>query len=329
MTSGDNYNLTFNPTSSDEDNHNLDVFEVWVNPLVTIESNGNTPVSYSVSSTLLTINGVKVPAADIIGVPALTMEASATGVTTVPGDLLRPIPTGQENQFDGPAFIPGLGAICANNALYQAQLKEDRTNPANPAKICTGANQCGCTPADFAGILETNPLLRYDAATFTANPYSGWESPVLANNSPDSICGLNTVPNTPSNPADCRYVPVPLPNTNSTPSDYAVPLYYLMEGGIQSPSHMYDDGTTSAEIISGSTITTVTLGWSAGIVKGQEQWQWTDLHSIGNANSIANSMSVTLSSSNEACDEEVEFYEDTVFHTFVFYVPPASQTNCY
>ncbi len=346
LQSGDNKNTTFNPTSSNEDNHNLDAFEIWLNPLITVYLNGTTPVSYSVSSIPLTIDGVPLPAADIVGVPAITMEAAPAGVTTlnpsgtagvstVPLPLLEPLPISQDQQFNGPAYIPGLGAICANNTLYQQQLTADRDNPANPAQICTQANQCGCTPADFAGILKTNPLLNYNSTTFTANPSAGWTSPLQANNSPASICGLNTVPNTPSNPADCRYVVVPAPNTNTpgTASENAVPLSFLMEGGIQNPGYTYTDGTTSAETLSASNSTTLAINFSIGIpiftFKTQDQWTWTDTYSIGNANGIADSMSVLLSSSTATCDEYVSFFEDTEFHTFVFEVPPATQTGCY
>jgi hypothetical protein len=348
MTSGDNNSTTFNPTSSDEDNHGLDVFEIWLNPLVTIEFNGTTAVSYSVSSNPITINGEQLPWADIVGVPAFTMEAwpagvinaklnptGTGGVSTVPVDLLMPIPISQQYPPSAPpAYIPGLGAICANNTLYQQQLAADLANPASPVQFCTQANQCGCQPSDFAGILQENPLLNYNSATFTASPYPGWTSPLQANNSPISVCGLNTVPNTPSNPADCRYVVVPAPNTNTpaTASDYAIPLSFFMEGGIQSPGYTYTDGTTSTETITGSTATTVGISFSVGIpaftFKTQDQWTWTDTHSIGNSNTIANSMFVTAKSGTGSCDEYVSFFEDTQFHTFVFEVPPASQTGC-
>jgi hypothetical protein len=105
-----------------------------------------------------------------------------------------------------------------------------------------------------------------------------------------------------------------------------------MEGGIQSPGYTYTDQTTSAETITGTTATTVAISFSIGVplftLKTQDQWTWTDTHSIGNSNGIANSMSVTLKSSTGSCDEEVSFFEDTEFHTLVFQVPPASQTGC-
>jgi len=340
LTSGDNSSPWFNPTSSDKDNHGLDAFEIWLNPLVTVYSNGNTPVSYSVSSIPITVNGVPLPAADIVGVPELTMEAwpagvinpylnptGTGGVTTVPFHLLEPIPIPQNSQFPGPAFMAGLGAICANNSLYQQQLAADLANPANPAQICTQANQCGCTPADFAGILQQDPLLNYNSTTFTASPYSGWVSPLQADNSGAVACGLNTV----STSSDCRYVVVPAV-AGQPGSQNAVPLSYLMEGGIQSPGYTYTDQTTSAETITGTTATTVAISFSIGVplftLKTQDQWTWTDTHSIGNSNGIANSMSVTLKSSTGSCDEEVSFFEDTEFHTLVFQVPPASQTGC-
>jgi len=342
ITTGDNSTSMYNPTDSDAVNHNLDTFEIWLNPLVTIETNGTTPVFYTVSAQPTTVNGVTVPFADLVGVPAITMEATPAGITalnpsgiagitTVPVNLLVPQAIAQNSGVN--AYLPGLGAICANNTYYQQQLAADLAAEArgtnNTTQYCTQANQCGCTPADFVGILQTNPLLNYSSVTYTANPYAGTSSPLQANASPVTICGLNAVPTT----ADCRYVVVPSPGTNTpeTATENAVPMTELLEGGIQSPAITLTDSTTTAETIGGSTSlsTSFTYGGTflLGSIKVTDTWTWTDSESVGNSYGSANSMAVTLKSSTTACDEDVSIFEDTVYHTFVFQVPADIQ-NC-
>jgi hypothetical protein len=349
LTTSDN-NSTFNASGSNAINHNLDTFEIWLNSLVTFQSNGDTPVTYTTSSTPITVNGVPLPIADILGVPAITMEASpagvttlnpsgAAGVTTVPEDLLAPIRIPQDSGVN--AYMPGLGAVCANNQPYLQELAADLAAEAQGTNrtdsYCTQTNQCGCAPADFAGILETNPLLNYNSTTFTASPYAGTVSPLQADSLPTSsgpgsgptACGLNTVLTT----SNCRYVVVPLPGTNTkqTATENAVPLTELMEGGIQAPAITINDSSTTAETIGGSTSNSVSVSVGGGPLvanlKYQGTWTWTDTQSVGNSYGSANSMSVTLKSSTVACDEEVSIYEDTEYHTLVFQVP-ANVTGC-
>jgi hypothetical protein len=354
MTGGDN-NGPYNPSASNAINHNLDTFEIWLNPLVTVESNGTTPVSYTVASAPITVNGVRLPFADIVGEPAIVMEAApagvtalnptgAAGVTTIPEGDLAPIRIPQNSGVD--AYMPGLGAVCANNKLYQQELVADLAAEAagtnRTDSYCTQGNQCGCQPSDFAGILETNPLLGYNRATWTASPYAGTISPLQADNLPTypggpgstpvpgsgpTACGLNTV----SNSSNCRYVAVPVNGTNTpaTASQTAVPTSQFMQGGVQSPAVTITDGTTTAETIGGSTGNSmgVSLGGGplAANLKVQDTWTWTDMESTGNSYGTANSMTVTFKSSTAACNEEVSIYEDTVYHTFVFQVPAGVQ----
>src|SRR5665213_1699248 len=186
MTTGDNSSTTFNPTSSNAVNHNLDTFEIWLNPLVTVESNGSTPVAYTVASTPITVNGVPLPFSDIVGVPAITLEASPAGVTalnpsgiagitTVAESLLAPIRIPQSSGVD--AYMPGLGAVCAGNQLYPQELVADLAAEAagtnRSDSYCTQGNQCGCTPNDFAEILLTDPLLFANSSSLTVTNVQG------------------------------------------------------------------------------------------------------------------------------------------------------------
>jgi hypothetical protein len=345
ITNGANSSTTFNPTASNDINHHLDTFEIWLNPLVTFESNGMTPVSYTVAPQPATVNGVQIPFADIVSVPAIAMEATPAGVTalnpsgvagitTIPVAILVPQAISQDSGTN--AYLPGLGAICAKNTLYTQHLAANLAGNPNPM-ICTQANQCGCTPADFAGVLRTDPLLNYNSSTYTANPYDGTVSPLQVDSLPTSsgagsgptTCGLNTVPAT----ANCRYVVVPYPGTNTseTSSESAAPLTANLEGGIDSSAVTYSDSTTTAETLGGSTSNSLSDTVGGGILfdslRVQDTWTWTDTESVGNSYGTANSMSVTLKSSTTACDETASFYEDTIFHTFAFQVP-AGNTAC-
>jgi sugar lactone lactonase YvrE len=345
ITTDDNSSSSFNQkgldgqTLSDAVNHHLDTFEIWLNPLVTMQSNGTTPVSYTVNSQPITINGEPSPILDIIGVPAIVMEAApagvttlnptgAAGVSTVPVAWLIPQAYAQTSQVN--AYGPGLGAICTNNLLYQQQLAEDLANPTNPAQICTQGNQCGCTPSDFAGILKTNPLLNYNSTTYTASPYAGTVSPLELDSLPTTsgpgsgpvTCGKNAVPNG----SNCRYVVIPYAGTNTpqTASQNAVPQPEPLQGATY-PGFMMNDSSATTETLGGSdgNSLSVTVGGGplALNLKDQATWTWTENQSVGNTYGTANSMALTLKSTTATCDENVSIFEDTEYHTFVFQIP--------
>jgi hypothetical protein len=272
------------------------------------------------------------------GVTALNPSGVA-GITTVPLNLLEPIPIAQDNGVN--AYLPGLGSICAKNTLYKEQLAADLAAEAaganTAAQYCTQGNQCGCTPADFAVILQTNPLLNYNSTTFTASPYAGTVSPLQLDSLPTTsgpgsgptACGLNSVaPN-----ANCRYVVVPATGTNTaeTATDAAVPTTELLEGGIQSPAVTLTDSTTTTKTIGGSDSYSLSINFGGGplvaTVKTTDTWTWTDMESTGTSSGTGNSMAVTLKSTTTGCEEEVSVYEDTVYHTFAFQVP-TDVTGC-
>ncbi len=186
MTTADNSSTTFNPTSSDDINHNLDTFEVWLNPLVMVLSNGTTPITYTVGPSTLTVNGAPSTNADIVGVPAITMEptpggvsslnpSGVAGITTVPENILAPIRIAQNSGVD--AYEPGLGALCKNNTLYQQEWNADMNAEAAGTnrfdEYCTQMNQCGCSPNDFMPILLADPLLFSSSSTLNVTSVQG------------------------------------------------------------------------------------------------------------------------------------------------------------
>jgi hypothetical protein len=322
IATDDNSNLTYNPTKSDSINHNLDSFVIWLNPQVTIWSEGTTPENYTTGSQ--TTAGVSAIVADILPpVPAITMEATppgVTGVTSVPLEYL--IPQAIASDVDGvDAYMPGLGAICKNNSLYSQQLAADLAGHASDA-ICTQANQCGCAPSDFVEILQADPLLNYNGTTYTASPDPGTESPLEADalatssgpGSGASVCAENPVPTK----ANCRYEIVPIDKGSTTP------LFEPLSGSA-GVTYTISDATNTTETIGGSTSWNVGISFGGGVLVAslvtKDTWTWTDSESTGTSAGSGNTMQVLLKTSTAACDENVNIYEDTMYHTFAFQVP--------
>lgn len=313
--SDDNSSSTYNPTGSDSANHNLDTFYIWLNPEVS-GTEGAVSSTYTVTSQ--PIPGVSATIADTVAVPAITLEPAPAGMTvlnptgtagvsTVPLSILVPqaIPN---DQGTGNSYMPGLAAICKDQSLYSQQL-------ANPTQVvCTQANQCGCTPDDFAGILATDPLLNYSSVTGTVNPYPDTVSPLSLDGSGSSVCGQNPIPAG----SDCRYVIVPISAGSTTPQ-------FLPLTGSGSNTYQQTDSTTSS--LSTGATTSYNTGFSFGggsllaSANFKATWTWTDSESTGTTNGSANSLAILLKTSTASCNQNVNVFEDTVYHTFAFQVP--------
>ena len=327
VATDDNSSATYNPTASNAVNHNLDTFAIWLNPRVAVipaATSSTTPVSYNVGSQATA--GVSAIVADIILLPAVTMEATppgTSGVTTVPVAFLVPQAIAGENGVN--SYMPGLGAICKNNHLYLEQLAS--SSPSTPT-YCTQANQCGCVPSDFVTILQTDPLLNYNGTTYTASPYAGTDSPLEADSlattsgpgSGPTVCGEDPVPTT----ANCRYVIVPIAKDSTTP------LFEPLSGS-DGVTYAVSDSTGTAETLSASQSTSVSVFYSSGFLFGNltiaDTWTFTDSESVGSTTGTTNTMEVTLATSTAACDENVNIYEDTLYHTYAFQVPTGI-TSC-
>ena len=278
------------PQDSNNIDHSQDQFAIWLNPQITVAGYGSTPTSYSVG-VQPTANG-STPGADIITISANVMEANADGVSTVPEVWLNP-------QYDPASqqYTPGLAAICKN--LNVAEYN---------ARQCTAADQCGCTPADFAPILAQDPLLYYNGA----------QNPLDANNSPPSVCG--TLP-TPAG-SDCRYVPVPeapgstvqevktLSGPDSAQSNYSCNSFQQGEN----MDTVNTLGGSSAESVGVS----VTAGGAGFKLTIANTWTWTQQQSTGTANGTGVTQQVNLCSTTTGCGEQIPIFEDTINHTFVF-----------
>jgi len=310
-------------------NHNYDEFLIWLNPQVQVTADG-TDLKYTTTLQPLisNSNGYAVQP-DIVQVPAIDMEANASGQTNVPVADLSP------QLLPAPAIMPGLGAFCANQTLYSQQLAADiaainanPTNP-NPTIVCTQTNQCGCTPADFATVLQTDPLLNYNSSTLTANPYPSTTNPLTLDASGLSACG------TPSSTDDCRYVPVPVTAGSATPQQ--VNLTGPACGNCNNTGVPYTqtDATTNTQTMGTGTGQTQGLSYSVSFSWAGVPLSWTTASSItfnqsessGTINGTNNSLTFTLNSTTQDCSEWDYVYEDTVFHTFVL-MEPAGNYSC-
>ncbi|HEY3973135.1 MAG TPA: hypothetical protein VGM18_09035 [Candidatus Sulfotelmatobacter sp.] len=275
-----NASISSNPNAID---HTQDLIVVWVNPSVTLVSAGSSSVTYGVG-TQFQPSGTP-EAVDTLEVTAKTMQANSSGATTVPVAILGP------QSYNGQT-LPGLATICANHQYYP--------------NSCTLANQCGCVPSDFAGILAADPVLSY----------SSTESPLNADTSGVTAC------TNPTSTAKCRYVPI------MTQTGGSVQVTELLAGpectGCDRPVNSFTqtDSTQTAETLSESQSETVGYSWQVMLagngLKSADQFTWTQTESTGSINGSSHQMAVSLSSGTVGCYEYIPIFMDTVYHTFVF-----------
>lgn len=340
-----------NSNASDAINHNQDLFLIWLDPLITAFGNESAegPLGYTVGIQP-TANGT-IPLPDIVEVYAQAMEANPAnpqtgtlaGASIVPASILNQIPTTSGQ------YVPGLAALCKN--LITAEYN---------AGTCTLIDQCGCTPADFLPILQTDALLFYNGLTSSINPYPATASPLDANISSSEICG--TLP--PTVGSNCRYVPVPY-EFGATLQE-GVTLEGPNTPGGNNPINNFQQGenTQTTYTLGGQTSTQVSqstsinigvitgpcqggTGWDGctpsndngfpkGTGTGTTQWGvsstmiWTDMQSVGHASGSGVNLSVSLSSSTVGCAQEnnIGVFEDTIYHTFVFQQPSTDPSTC-
>ncbi len=301
--------LQSSKTNPDGINHNLDSVLIWLNPQISIYSVGSTPETYTVY--LEPVGDDQTPQPDVIGVPVIDMEAqpgsitaaNPAGLSTVPVNWLKP----QSVTLDTGGVIeyPGLAAICKNKSYYPNNCGGDPNG------------QCGCTPADFTNILAQDPLLSY----------SNTASPLGANVSAPSICAQNPVPAG----SNCRYVPVP-----SATGSTSVLSVLLQGSGCPDcdpvpKTYSQIDANQQNQTLGGQNTQTSGASWSVSsgglTVTTANTITYTQSESTSFISGSSSSEQVTLNTSNYDCDESVNIYEDTVYHTFVFQ-EPGGDTGC-
>jgi hypothetical protein len=323
----------YNPNSSNIPNHGLDEILIWLNPEVVVNGTGQMPSAFSL--TAAPIRNYSGAIADMIGVAAQDMEPTTSGVVTTRNpngvvgvttvDLSVLEPQQIEGNGDTPTFMPGLAAVCSNQTLYQEQLAYDIANPTKAngnsggTQYCTQANQCGCTFADFAPIVQQDALLGYTCqknssgviTSCAGSQYSQTTDPTTLDGSGKATCEKNPIPQG----SDCRYVMVP------AASGSTAPFQAELEEGVPY-NHSVTDSNTSTLTRGGSQsqVTGETGGFSTPFFKlsSSNSWTWTNSESTGTTTGSANSMNLNLQTNTTSCSEWVSLFEDTIYHTFVF-----------
>lgn len=298
ITTDDNSNTAYNQigidgkTLSDAIWHPLDTFYILLNPQATVVSDeNNNALGYSVALQPL---GGSAGQPDMPGIPAVSMENN----NLYPYQLNH----GVVNTPNGYLYTPGMAAICAN--VNQSEYQ---------AGTCTQSDQCGCLTSDYNNILSADPLLGWNSSTETGSPYPDTEDPLNLDASGESACLNNPGPST-----DCRYVIVPS-STGST-----VPLYKPLSG-TDGVTYAVTDQTTETQNIGTQHQYSVSITYSLGVLlsglSATNTWTWTDSASTGVLVGNQNSQSVLLQTGTASCGENVSFYEDTIYHSFVFQIP--------
>ncbi len=167
---------------------------------------------------------------------------------------------------------------------------------ANLVPACTTA-PCGCVANDFATILKQDPLIN-SGQTTAPNQIDG-ERFVFVNSQTlqGPLC------------AGCNL------NGNSFEENDDT-----ISSTTQTTTRSYSVGyTTSAGF---------TLFGAGFQLQQSNSFTWTDSMSSGTSNGASHTAEVNLQTSSVGCDETVDVYEDTVYHTFAFSLPVTPPAAC-
>lgn len=218
-----------------------------------------------------------------------------TGTNTATYSMSTPIGSnGQPEPMDivninvkdlqNPSLIP-LGVLQTQTRNNISGLPGLANVCANPTPSCTTA-PCGCVESDFSTILAADPLT----------------SITLQNTQPSQID---------SN----RYVLVNSQTLEGPQCDGCDPLTFsFTESDSQSVSQTL---TQSSSYTVGYTRTSGFSLFGVGLsLARSNSFTWGNSMSTGSANGTSHSAAITLGSASVGCDETINIYEDTVYHTF-------------
>jgi hypothetical protein len=197
--------------------------------------------------------------------------------------------------LQNPSLIP-IGVLQSQTRNNVSGLPGLANICANPAPSCTSA-PCGCVESDFSAILASDPLI----------------SITLQNTQPSQVDAN-------------RYVFVNSQTLEGPQCDGCDPLTFsFTESDSQSSSQTF---TQSSSYTVGYTRTSGFSLFGAGLTLSQSHsFTWGNSMSTGSANGTAHNASITLGSTSVGCDETINIYEDTVYHTFAL-APAVVSGSC-
>ena len=156
---------------------------------------------------------------------------------------------------------------------------------ANPVPACTSA-PCGCVPSDFATILAADPLLSISLQTTQPDQID-----------PDRYIFINSQVLEGPQCAGCNPLSVTFTENDSQITSETLTRTSSYTVGMTGSSGFSLFG-------SGLTLTTT------------RSFGWNNAMSRGSANGTSHTATITLGSNSVGCDETVNLYEDTAYHTF-------------
>lgn len=197
--------------------------------------------------------------------------------------------------LQNPGLIP-LGVLQPQTRNNVSGLPGLANICANPVPSCTSA-PCGCVESDFSAILASDPLISIS----------------LQNTQPSQVD-----PN--------RYSFVNSQTLEGPQCNGCDPLTFsFTESDSQSSSQTL---TQSSSYTVGYTRTSGFSLFGAGLTLSRSNsFTWGNSMSTGSANGTSHNASVTLGSASVGCDETINIYEDTVYHTFAM-APAVVSPSC-
>ncbi len=254
--------------------HTQDEFFLLVDPSFSLQQTGAASATYYI--------GPSVDATGNFGsggVPPDFINMNVAGLkapTSIPLSYLEP-------QVTTPGTtLPGLSFICAN--------------PLPPSQ-CTSQNACGCTSADFAGIV-----------------------------SQDSLANVTDQTIAPSSIDSARYLYLTY-QTLDGPT----------QSGGGTVTHQYSISDSSQNGYSTSNGTSYSVGYShkwevtslfSLNITAQDTFTYSQTQTFGTTNGQAHTANLSLGSDKVGCHESVDIYEDATYHTFAFALPQAPPSEC-
>lgn len=216
----------------------------------------------------------------------------------VPADILHSNIRGLENPANGNIPLSYLEPQVPNSGTSLPGLDSICANPLPPSQ-CTTQNACGCTAADFAPIVSQDEL---------------------ANDTNDSTSPSSIDPN--------RYVYVTSEALQGPEQQGSAPV---------KNTYAITDGSMSSETLSNGT--SYSVGYSHTFILGgfgpfslkitaTDTFTYSQTQTAGVSNGKAHTASVTLGTSDVGCNEYVDVFEDTTYHTFAYALSQPAPPSC-